>query len=352
MRTSQQLADGVVGEVMFPNTIPPFFPSFVLSAPPPKDDEYEHRLAGIRAHNRWLADFCADYPAQRAGIGQIFTHDLDDAMADVQWVAEHGLRGGILHPEQPARRDLGRAPALRPVLGTALGALRRSRRPGQRARRHRRPELRQGAGGAALFIAEFAYFAQRPFLHLLMSGVFERHPKLTFVMTEMGAYWLPPLLRRLDLSIARIRDTGATGELRYGDESILPKVPASTSSRTATSASRRRRPPTSKRCWRSGSTGSCGVPTTRTTRARSRSRGNTCDSCSPTGPRTTCGASSPATRPRLRLRPRRAGTACGAVGSDGRRDQQAARRPARGRERGARPRPGRLSAPIRPGWAG
>jgi len=36
MRSTAQLADGVVGEVIFPNTVPPFFPSFVLSAPPPR----------------------------------------------------------------------------------------------------------------------------------------------------------------------------------------------------------------------------------------------------------------------------------------------------------------------------
>jgi len=35
MRNSQQEADGIVGEVVFPNTVPPFFPSFVLFAPPP-----------------------------------------------------------------------------------------------------------------------------------------------------------------------------------------------------------------------------------------------------------------------------------------------------------------------------
>ena len=28
-------AEGIVGEVVFPNTVPPFFPSFVLFAPPP-----------------------------------------------------------------------------------------------------------------------------------------------------------------------------------------------------------------------------------------------------------------------------------------------------------------------------
>ena len=209
MRTSQQLADGVVGEVMFPNTIPPFFPSFVLSAPPPKDDEYEHRLAGIRAHNRWLADFCADYPVQRAGIGQIFTHDLDDALADVQWVAEHGLRGGILIPNNPPDATWVEHQLYDPyweplwALCADLGV------PVNAHGGTGVPNFGKVPAAQLLFIAEFAYFAQRPFLHLLMSGVFERHPKLTFVMTEMGAYWLPPLLRRLDLSIARIRDTGS-----------------------------------------------------------------------------------------------------------------------------------------------
>ena len=70
MRNSQQDRDGVVGEVIFPNTVPPFFPSFVLFARPPEPDEYEHRRAGIRAHNRWLEDFCGRYPDRRAGIGQ------------------------------------------------------------------------------------------------------------------------------------------------------------------------------------------------------------------------------------------------------------------------------------------
>jgi hypothetical protein len=55
MRNGQQLADGIVGEVIFPNTVPPFFPSFVLFAQPPRPEDYEHRLAGIRAHNRWVS---------------------------------------------------------------------------------------------------------------------------------------------------------------------------------------------------------------------------------------------------------------------------------------------------------
>ena len=96
MRNGQQDADGVVGEVIFPNTVPPFFPGFVLFAAPPKPEDYEHRLAGIRAHNRWLVDFCNRFPERRAGIGQIFMNDIDDAIDDVRWIKEHGLRGGVL----------------------------------------------------------------------------------------------------------------------------------------------------------------------------------------------------------------------------------------------------------------
>ena len=91
-------ADGQVGEVVFPNTVPPFFPSFVLFARPPKPDEFEHRLAGIRAHNRWVADWCAEYADERAGMGQIFLNDVDEAIKDLHFIKEHNLRGGVLIP--------------------------------------------------------------------------------------------------------------------------------------------------------------------------------------------------------------------------------------------------------------
>jgi predicted TIM-barrel fold metal-dependent hydrolase len=84
-RITEQAEDGCIAEVIFPNTIPPFFPTGAVIARAPQPDEYELRLAGIRAHNRWLADWCAEYPTRRAGIGQIFLNDLEDTLADVQW---------------------------------------------------------------------------------------------------------------------------------------------------------------------------------------------------------------------------------------------------------------------------
>jgi hypothetical protein len=40
----------------------------------------------------------------------------------------------------------------------------------------------------------------------------------------MGAAWLPPLLDRLDAMLATIRDTGATGEMRFNQDHVLPRT--------------------------------------------------------------------------------------------------------------------------------
>jgi predicted TIM-barrel fold metal-dependent hydrolase len=72
-------------------------------------------------------------------------------------------------------------------------------------------------------MAEVGFYSQRPFVQLLMAGVFERYPNLKFVMSEMGAAWLVPMLRHFDGFLKAIRDKGAIGEMRYSEEHILPR---------------------------------------------------------------------------------------------------------------------------------
>jgi len=215
LRIGQQEADGVVAEVVFPNTIPPFFPSFVLFAGPPPPEDYELRRAGVQAHNRWLVDWCGRYPDQRAGIGQIFVNDVDDAIEDARWIADHGLRGGVppdctwvkplYHPDyEPLWAELESLGL--PVNvhgGTGL------------------PDYGAHAFSLLLYLVEVPFYAQRPLVHMLLSGVFERHPDLRFVITESGAEWIVPLVERLDGIIETIRATGATGELRFAEEAVL-----------------------------------------------------------------------------------------------------------------------------------
>jgi predicted TIM-barrel fold metal-dependent hydrolase len=74
-----------------------------------------------------------------------------------------------------------------------------------------------------LYINEVPFYSQRPLVQFILSGIFERFPRLRFVVTESGCAWVPGLLDRLDKVLARIRKTGATGEIRYGAEHVLPR---------------------------------------------------------------------------------------------------------------------------------
>ena len=222
LRNRQQEAEGVVGEVVFPNTVPPFFPNFVLFAGPPRPEDYELRRAGIHAHNRWLVDWCGRYPDQRAGIGQIFVNDIDDAIEDARWIAEAGLRGGVLLPNVPPDATWVK-PLHDPVYEPLWSELEELGLPVNVHGGTGLPNYGRHAHSMLLYLTEVPFYAQRPFVHLLLSGVFERHPRLKFVMTESGAAWLPPLLERLDATLETIRATGATGELRFPPEAVLPR---------------------------------------------------------------------------------------------------------------------------------
>jgi predicted TIM-barrel fold metal-dependent hydrolase len=192
-------ADGVVGEVIFPNTVPPFFQTSVLICGNPSPENYRMRLEGIRAHNRWLVDWCAEHPERRAGIGLVYLNDIDDAIQDARWIAEQGLRGGILLPHVPPD-----CTHIKPLY-----------------------EPDYGAYGVSLPIRllETPWFSTRSYAHLLLSGVFERFPKLRTIVTESGCAWVPATLANLDRIWERVR-TGSAGELEFASGVMPPEKPS------------------------------------------------------------------------------------------------------------------------------
>jgi predicted TIM-barrel fold metal-dependent hydrolase len=220
-RDADQLSDGVVGEVLFPNTVPPFYPGFVLFAGPPKPEDYAHRRAGIKAHNRWLKDFCARKPAQRAGIGQIFLNDIDDAIADATWIKENGLRGGVLLPNvSPDVKWV--KPLYHPDYDRLWAALQDLDIVVNLHSGTGSPDYGRFNSTPMIMISEVGFYGVRPFVHMLLSGVFERFPRLKFVITESSASAMVPLLEQLDGVIARVRG-GEIGELKYTEEQSLPR---------------------------------------------------------------------------------------------------------------------------------
>ena len=223
-RISEMEADGVVAEVVFPNTVPPFFPTGALVARPPTPEEFELRLAGIRAHNRWLADWCAEHQERRAGIAQIFLNDVDEAIADVRYAKEHGLRGGILLPAVPDDTK-----HIKPLYAPDYDPLWRVCQELDVVVNHHSgggsPDYGPYPAAGVLWIAETTFFSRRALTHLLVGGVFERFPGLRFVLTEQGASWLPGVLTHLDTFHAQMRN-GRIGELKYTPDQVLPMTPS------------------------------------------------------------------------------------------------------------------------------
>jgi predicted TIM-barrel fold metal-dependent hydrolase len=216
-------ADGIVGEVIYPNTVPPFFPMSGLVTPTPPAADYQLRLAGIRAHNRWLAEWCSEVPGRRAGIGQILLNDAVEAVRDVNWIADHNLMGGALLPGVPPGSGIDpvHSPAYDPVW---------------RACEERGVVVNVHGGGGlpnegyfpatlALFVLEAGFFSHRPVWSLVMGGVFDRFPDLRLVVAEAGSKWIPDTLKAMD-EIQAKQDEGSIGALTFIDPFHLGRRPS------------------------------------------------------------------------------------------------------------------------------
>ncbi|HET6951633.1 MAG TPA: amidohydrolase family protein [Acidimicrobiales bacterium] len=191
-------SEGIVAEVIFPNTVPPFFPNGLLAAPGPRTrEEYERRWAGIQAHNRWLKDFCDEAPGRRFGVAQLFIDDVDDAVAEVRWAKEAGMRQVLLPSDHHLKLHNLYYSSLEPIwsvceeLDMPIG--RHGSVVGSAA------ELDAVDAAHAIGVYETLYFGQRTLPQLILSGVFERHPNLKFVFTELGTgTWVNDAIGAMD----------------------------------------------------------------------------------------------------------------------------------------------------------
>ena len=223
-RVADLEADGQVAEVTFPNTVPPFFPTGVVIARAPQDaEDYRRRWAGLQAHNRWLADWCSRFPERRAGIGQIFLDDVDKAIGEVEWMHDHGIRGGVLIPGIP---DDAHVPPYYSDHYDRLWAVCEER--GIVLNHHTTgtglPDYGKYPSSTLQWMVETAWYAHRPLWQLLMSGVFERFPTLRLVLTEQGCDWIPGLLKQLDMFHLQMQ-SGRIGEMNLQNDMLLPLTP-------------------------------------------------------------------------------------------------------------------------------
>jgi predicted TIM-barrel fold metal-dependent hydrolase len=214
-RLAEHDADGVAAEVLYPNTVPPFFDQGNLVALPPTAADYERRWAGLQAHNRWLVDFCAQAPDRRAGIIQVFLNRVEDAVAEIR--ALHGqmkVCGGVLLPAVSPNADLHELwdPYYEPLwevceeLDLPLNVHSGSGLP----------DYGDLPAARAIMLVEIPWFAHRPLWHLMFGGVFDRHPGLRVAQTEQGVAWIPRGIDTLDWFYKRMTTGGAAEAVFFG----------------------------------------------------------------------------------------------------------------------------------------
>jgi predicted TIM-barrel fold metal-dependent hydrolase len=195
--------DGVTADLLFPDdqsgNSPPFI-GLARDFDRPWDSEYstELKLAGARAYNRWLAEFCSEAPDRLLGIAMIGAlGDVDAAIEEVRWAKKNGINGGALLPvfyyntAEPFWNDRRYDPLweacsdLGVPLHTHVG-------PGS-------PYYGHGPEGPLLYAFESTYWPHRPLWFLILSGVLERHPGLRLIFTEQPPVtWVIEALAMMD----------------------------------------------------------------------------------------------------------------------------------------------------------
>ncbi|MCU1399697.1 MAG: Amidohydrolase 2 [Acidimicrobiales bacterium] len=215
--------EGVAAEVLFPDAdvlgtgrlgSSPFGSGLASG----RDADPETVKAGARAHNRWLADFCRTNPHRRIGVAVVpVTAGVAEAVAEVHAAADMGLRGVMMPTRwfgQPAYLDPMYDPFWSACAETGL-VLHTHSGAGP-------SDYPLGPGFLSIYASEAYWWAARPFWVLLLSGVFERHPKLMYSIAENGAWWVPDQLKRMDEKWVGGHNTRKFGDAFKQDMTMKP----------------------------------------------------------------------------------------------------------------------------------
>ena len=187
--------------------------SVVLPFHPSSKTDPKLRYGATRAHNRHMSEFCS-VDDRLMGVGVVPLDDPALAIEELEWVLANGLEAVWIPHRAPigfapghvdlepfwARLAESNTPFLLHVGGSPLQALKSWSNNGRAA-------VKDWMGGGENVRTKDATVMHQPpetFISmLLVDGVFDRHPNLRGASVELGAGWVPELLRRLD-SITRI----------------------------------------------------------------------------------------------------------------------------------------------------
>jgi uncharacterized protein len=198
-RLADQDRDGVSGEILYPTV------GMVLCNHP----DVDYKEACFDAYNPWIAEYCSAHPDRLFGMGQTAMRSPEEGIEDLGRIKSLGLRG-VMMPGNPTVEDYdsriydGFYEAA-VELGMPLSFHILTSESDGFGGRIRGPKLNRFLAiirGCQDIIGTF-----------ILSGVFERHPKLRLVCVEADAGWVPHYMYRMDHAYERHRYWLTAGKL-------------------------------------------------------------------------------------------------------------------------------------------
>ena len=190
-RLADAAADGIDAEIIFPNK-----GLLAFGTPDPV-----FQGAMFRAWNRWALETFGDHWTRFMPMAMIASGDLAGAMAEVRWAAEHGFKGltlpnkpifGPLKDGELQYNDKSFEPLWSLIEEVDLPIT-------FHVSTGRDPRAVGGNGGALInYVSHSMSTVMDPLVHLISSGVFERHPSLKAGSIEGGIGWVPWMVETLD----------------------------------------------------------------------------------------------------------------------------------------------------------
>jgi predicted TIM-barrel fold metal-dependent hydrolase len=195
-RIADQDRDGVYAEIIYPSV------GMVLCNHPDAD----YKKACFDAYNLWISEYCSDNSQRLLGCGQTAMRTPKEGIEDLRKIKAMGLRG-VMMPGYPVLEDYdspiydefwaAAADLGIPLSFHILTAKDSVTGKGEGMGRTRGPKL----NGFMTIIRG----CQDIIGMLILSGVFERHPKLKVVCVEADAGWVPHYMYRMDHGYDRHR---------------------------------------------------------------------------------------------------------------------------------------------------
>ena len=174
--------------------------------------------AMLRAYNDWLAEFCQAFPKRLKGIAMLNVDDVLEGVRELERCAGMGLTGAMIPLSVPPGKWYD-SPEYEPLWAAAqdlampLSLHTFTNRTGSVEEEEYFGKVR----ASITFATNNDHWPRTSLAHMILSGVFERHPKLQVGSIEFELSWGPHFLDRLDYNYTqRIQ----TDKYRYGEDAL------------------------------------------------------------------------------------------------------------------------------------